>query len=98
MLTGPYAAFSKSISTTIPPSQLIDDELRTLTYGTDASLYRLIPKLVVKVQTEEEVITVLREARRYRLPVTFRAAGTSLSGQAISDSVLVLLGEKWNRW
>jgi len=98
MLTGPYAAFSKSISATIPSSQLIEDELRTLTYGTDASLYRLIPKLVVKVQTEEEVITVLREARRYRLPVTFRAAGTSLSGQAISDSVLVLLGEKWDRW
>lgn len=98
MLTGPYAAFSKSISATIPSSQLIEDELRTLTYGTDASLYRLIPKLVVKVQTEEEVITVLREARRYSLPVTFRAAGTSLSGQAISDSVLVLLGENWNRW
>ncbi|HSQ77237.1 MAG TPA: FAD-binding oxidoreductase, partial [Bacteroidota bacterium] len=98
MLTGPYAAFARSISETIPSSQLIDDELRTLTYGTDASLYRLIPKLVVKVQTEEEVITVLREARRVRIPLTFRAAGTSLSGQAISDSVLVMLGEKWNRW
>ncbi len=98
MLTGPYAAFARSISAIIPSSQLIDDELRTLAYGTDASLYRLIPKLVVKVQTEEEVITVLREARRVRIPLTFRAAGTSLSGQAISDSVLVLLGEQWNRW
>jgi D-lactate dehydrogenase len=98
MLTGPYAAFARSISATIPSSRLIDDELRTLAYGTDASLYRLIPKLVVKVQTEEEVITVLREARRVRIPLTFRAAGTSLSGQAISDSVLVLLGEQWNRW
>ena len=31
-------------------------------------------------------------ARDEKLPLTFRAAGTSLSGQAISDSVLVLLG------
>jgi D-lactate dehydrogenase len=29
------------------------------------------------------------------VPVTFRAAGTSLSGQAISDSVLVVLGDGW---
>jgi hypothetical protein len=28
--------------------------------------------------------------------VTFRAAGTSLSGQAISDSVLIVLGDNWN--
>ena len=28
--------------------------------------------------------------------MTFRAAGTSLSGQAISDSVLIVLGDNWN--
>jgi hypothetical protein len=77
---------------------LFHDELRTLAYGTDASFYRLTPRLVIAVQNESEVITVLTEARRFGLPLTFRAAGTSLSGQAISDSLLVVLGEEWNKW
>ena len=77
---------------------MFHDELRTLAYGTDASFYRLIPRLVIAVQNESEVITVLTEARRYGLPLTFRAAGTSLSGQAVSDSLLVVLGEDWNTW
>ena len=65
--------------------------MRTFAYGTDASFYRLNPKLVVKVHTEDEVRRVLPIARRLAVPVTFRAAGTSLSGQAITDSVLLKL-------
>jgi D-lactate dehydrogenase len=38
---------------------------------------------------------VLAACRDLGLPLTFRAAGTSLSGQAITDSVLVLLGDGW---
>lgn len=34
-------------------------------------------------------------ASDYHLPVTFRAAGTSLSGQAISDSILIVAGKNW---
>src|SRR4029079_903792 len=40
---------------------------------------------------------LLADCARHGTPVTFRAAGTSLSGQAISDSVLVLLGDGWRR-
>ena len=65
--------------------------MRTFAYGTDASFYRLNPKLVVKVHTEDEIRRVLPIARRLAVPVTFRAAGTSLSGQAITDSVLLKL-------
>ena len=75
----------------IATDRLIDDPLRTLAYGTDASFYRLIPQLVVKVVNEDEVTRLLQLAHRYSTPVTFRAAGTSLSGQAITDSVLVVL-------
>lgn len=67
------------------------DPVRTFAYGTDASFYRLNPKLVVKVHTEDEIRRVLPIARRLAVPVTFRAAGTSLSGQAITDSVLLKL-------
>ncbi|MBS9405076.1 FAD-binding oxidoreductase [Halomonas sp. TRM85114] len=79
----------------IPEARLIDDPLRTLAFGTDASFYRLIPRLVVRPHGEKELQTILAECRARRLPVTFRAAGTSLSGQAVTDSVLIQLGQGW---
>ena len=72
--------------------------MRTLAYGTDASFYRLIPKIVVRADTEAEVADILKAADRADTPVTFRAAGTSLSGQGVSDSVLVVAGGSWNRY
>jgi D-lactate dehydrogenase len=77
----------------LPAERVITDELRRLAYGTDASFYRLVPEVVAVVDSEDEVRRVLAAARAHRRPVTFRAAGTSLSGQAITDGVLVLVGE-----
>lgn len=74
---------------------MFHDSLYTLAYGTDASFYRMVPKLVIKAKDEQEVSFLLKEANALGIPVTFRAAGTSLSGQAISDSVLVIAGENW---
>ncbi|WP_020407752.1 FAD-binding and (Fe-S)-binding domain-containing protein [Hahella ganghwensis] len=84
-------SFIERISTVIPPERLIKDPLRRLAYGTDASFYRLIPQLVVRAESEAEVVILLQAAGDYRIPLTFRAAGTSLSGQAVTDSVLVQL-------
>jgi len=83
----------KALSRILPERQVITDPLRRLAYGTDASFYRLTPEVVAVVESEEEVQAVLQVARAEGHSVTFRAAGTSLSGQAISDSVLVLIGE-----
>ncbi|UYG04193.1 FAD-binding oxidoreductase [Halomonas sp. LR3S48] len=79
----------------MPAERLIDDPLRTLAYGTDASFYRLIPRLVIRPASEDELVAVLAGCRTRKLPVTFRAAGTSLSGQAVTDSVLIQLREGW---
>lgn len=86
------AAFLRDVQQLIPQERRFDDPLSTLAFGTDASFYRLIPKLVIRVESEDEVVALLQLAQRDRVPVTFRAAGTSLSGQAISDSVLIVLG------
>jgi len=51
--------------------------------------------MVVKAYRSDEVAHLLRLADRFGLPVTFRAAGTSLSGQAVTDSVLVVLAGGW---
>lgn len=95
MLQGRYLDLFQDLSRVIPGERLIRDDLRTLAYGTDASFYRLIPKLVVRVDTEAEVGEVLKQCRARRLPLTFRAGGTSLSGQSLSDSVLMQLGTGW---
>lgn len=90
------AAFLRDAERLIPAERRFDDPTSTLAFGTDASFYRLIPKLVVRVESEDEVVGLIKLAQRERVPITFRAAGTSLSGQAISDSVLIVLGDNWN--
>ncbi|MBB3192027.1 FAD-binding and (Fe-S)-binding domain-containing protein [Halomonas cerina] len=90
-----WAELKAALADTIPEERLIDDPLRTLAYGTDASFYRLIPQLVVRAESEAELQVTLAECRARKLPVTFRAAGTSLSGQAVTDSVLIQLGRGW---
>jgi hypothetical protein len=44
------------------------------------------------VHSEAEVVGLLQLAQRHKVPVTFRTAGTSLSGQAITDSILIKVG------
>ncbi|MEL0635339.1 FAD-binding and (Fe-S)-binding domain-containing protein [Marinomonas sp. TI.3.20] len=90
-----YQDLYNVLKNVIDDSRLIRDPLRTLAYGTDASFYRLIPQLVVRVNDEEEVRLVLKEAKSRKLPVTFRAAGTSLSGQAVTNSILIQLSDQW---
>ena len=93
-----YLSFLKEIRTFIPDDRIYSDELRRLAWGTDAGFYRLIPQIVVRSSSEEEVARLLVIANRLNLPVTFRAAGTSLSGQAVSDSILVVAGKNWERY
>ena len=93
--TTPHAALIRTLETLLPRSRIVTDPLRRLAYGTDASFYRLVPEVVTIVDTEAEVQGLLRMCRMYGTPVTFRAAGTSLSGQAVTDSVLCLLGDGW---
>ncbi|MBQ7211721.1 MAG: FAD-binding oxidoreductase, partial [Muribaculaceae bacterium] len=84
-----YSEFLKAASAFVPKERIYTDELRRLAWGTDASFYRLIPQIVVRSDNEEEVARLLALASQIKLPVTFRAAGTSLSGQSLSDSILI---------
>lgn len=72
--------------------------IERLAWGTDAGFYRLIPEEVLHPATEEDVQAIMRRAHKEGKHVTFRAAGTSLSGQAISDSLLVVCGKKWEKY
>ncbi len=82
----------------IPSDRIYTDELRTLGWGTDASFYRQIPQLVIRSDSEEEISQVVQLCKEHHLPYTFRAAGTSLSGQSCTDSVLIVAGKHWEKY
>ena len=75
--------------------RIYTDYLRRFAYGIDASCYAYVPRVVVRAVNESEIITLFTLSQKYNTPLTFRAAGTSLSGQACSDSVLVLANAFW---
>jgi D-lactate dehydrogenase len=93
-----YADFLAEIKKFVPSDRIYTDELRTLGWGTDASFYRQIPKVVVRSEGEEQMAKIIRACNQFHLPFTFRAAGTSLSGQSVSDSVLIVAGKHWERY
>lgn len=93
-----HSLFRKEISKFISKDRIYTDELRRFAWGTDAGFYRLVPQLIVRAKDEKEVSRLLETASKYKVPVTFRAAGTSLSGQAVSDSVLIVAGKHWEKY
>ena len=58
-LPGPYRALHDELATALPPDRLVVDPLRLFALGTDASFYRLVPKLAVRVRDAAEVGQVL---------------------------------------
>ena len=96
-MTDKHRRFLGAVRAIIPRERVYTDYLRRLAWGTDAGFYRLVPQIVVRAAGEEEVVRLMQTAARLGVPLTFRAAGTSLSGQAVSDSVLVVAGKHWER-
>ncbi len=97
-MRGKYDGFISEVMRFMPRERVYVDELRRLAWGTDAGFYRLTPKVVLRSDNEAEVARIMKLASAYGLPVTFRAAGTSLSGQAVSDSILVVAGKNWEEY
>ena len=90
--------FLQDLRQFLPSDRIYTDELRTLGWGTDASFYRQIPKVVIRSDGEEEISKIVKACQKYKLPFTFRAAGTSLSGQSCTESVLIVAGKHWEKY
>ena len=90
-----YSEFRHRALEFISSDRIFTDYLRRLAWGTDAGFYRLVPQIVIIARNESEVSRLLQISDHLDVPVTFRAAGTSLSGQSISDSVLIVAGKHW---
>lgn len=93
-----YQEFLSALQGAVSPDRIYTDEVRRFAWGTDAGFYRMTPQIVIRTKNEAEMSEILKESYAKRLPVTFRAAGTSLSGQSISDSILVVAGKHWEKY
>ena len=66
-----------------------------LAYAHDASMYRLVPEAVARPRNERDVKSLLEHARSSGTSITFRAAGTSLSGQAVTKGIIAEVVRGW---
>ncbi|MGS2719317.1 FAD-binding and (Fe-S)-binding domain-containing protein [Paraglaciecola aestuariivivens] len=89
------AQFTQAVAKHLPAKNIISQYSKRYAYGTDASFYQLTPERVLMVDNLTQIITIIKIANQFKVAITFRAAGTSLSGQAVTDSVLVVLSEHW---
>jgi D-lactate dehydrogenase len=78
-----------SLPSSLSASAFTTDLITRHALAHDASHFLLIPDAVARVGSAHELVAVLAEARRRNLPVTFRSGGTSLSGQGVTDGLLV---------
>jgi len=85
----------RSLKSRLPKYSVFSDLIHRYAYARDAGFYRLLPQLVIKAKTTDDISEIFRYASKANRSVVFRAGGTSLSGQAISDDMLVEVKQGW---
>ena len=88
----------QSISQVIHPSRVLTSYLHRIAYANDASYFRLVPQAVVQPNSIGEIQALFKFTQQNKIPMTFRAAGTSLSGQAVTDGILVDISKHWGNY
>ena len=86
------------LSPILHPSRIHTRLIDRVAYAHDASYFHLVPQAVVQPTSIGEIQALFSFTQRHRIPMTFRAAGTSLSGQAISDGILVDISKHWDKY
>lgn len=66
-----------------------DSVLTRALYSSDASLYRVVPQVVARPRSRDELLAVLDVARSTGVPLTMRGAGTSIAGNAVGPGIVV---------
>jgi D-lactate dehydrogenase len=95
MSTAIAASLKEALIRIVGPERVLDRPVDLIAFAADASFYRLIPKAVVFADRVDDIRALFRLSHETRVPMTFRAAGTSLSGQSISDGILVEVARHW---
>src|SRR3954447_11200508 len=77
------------------PERVLVRPIDLIRYASDASPYRLIPKVVVMAHDSGDIAKVFAYARRTGTPAVLRGGGTSLNGQGQTDGILVDVRRHW---
>lgn len=85
------------LSSVLPESRIKSRLIDVVAYAADAGFYHLQPVAVVQPVSDEEIISLFKFSHQHQVPLTFRTGGTSLSGQAITDGILVDLSKFWTK-
>ena len=81
----------------LPENRIRSRYIDLVSFASDAGFYHLIPKAVVQPINEAEIILLFQFSQQHKIPLVFRTGGTSLSGQSITDGILVDLSQHWNK-
>ncbi len=81
----------------LPAGRIRTRYIDLLSFASDAGFYQLVPRAVVQTIDEKEIIALFRFSRLHQIPLVFRTGGTSLSGQSITDGILVDLSQHWKK-
>lgn len=68
--------------------EILTDSLHKVAYATDASVYREIPYGVAYPMNEDDLCSLIREARRRDTSIIARAGGTSIAGQVVGKGIV----------
>ncbi|MEE1815775.1 FAD-binding and (Fe-S)-binding domain-containing protein [Streptomyces sp. SP18ES09] len=77
------------------PGKVLSKISDLVRYASDASPYRFVPQVVVVAEDIDDISAVLSYAHGKGREVVFRAAGTSLNGQAQGEDILVDVRRHW---
>jgi D-lactate dehydrogenase len=86
------------LTSLIARDRVLTRPIDRIAYANDASYFRLVPQAVVQPNSLDEIRSLFRFSQTKRIPMTFRTAGTSLSGQAVTDGILVDLSKHWGQY
>jgi D-lactate dehydrogenase len=86
------------LSQIVHPSRVLTSYLQRIAYANDASYFRLVPQAVVQPNSISEIQSLFKFTGQNKISMTFRAAGTSLSGQAVTDGILVDISKHWGKY
>jgi D-lactate dehydrogenase len=81
----------------LPRERVKSNLIDLVASASDAGFYYLRPKAVVLPNSEDEIKMLFHFSKQHQVPLVFRAAGTSLSGQSVTDGILVDLSQHWRK-
>jgi D-lactate dehydrogenase len=87
-----------NLSAILPASRIHTRLIDRIAYANDASYFRLVPQAVVQPNSISEIQSLFQFTQQNKIPMTFRAAGTSLSGQAVTGGILADISKHWGNY